>query len=280
MSEQQEQEVKIPTSEEILSQEPIAGEESQDIHPEFSAEESLAMSQGWVPKDQWKGDPNEWRPAKEFNERGELFTRIRTQSKELQELKQAMSFLTTQQQKQFQAGWQQAVATLKAQRNAHLEEGNVLEAQKITDKIEEMKEQRVQTVERAQQAPANTPGPSSTFVSWHTTNPWYLQDKVLTRHADVIGLQFKEENPELTEADMLQHVARQIRKEFPDRFGVKGPPSPDGEGRNSPRGQPNSASSSLKGVEATMTEEQRGIMRTILKSTGMTKEQYLKQYNS
>ena len=29
-----------------------------------------ARKQGWVPEDEWKGDPDKWRPAEEFVERG------------------------------------------------------------------------------------------------------------------------------------------------------------------------------------------------------------------
>jgi hypothetical protein len=251
--------------EEVASQETV----------QVSEAESIALEQGWVPKDQWKGNPDDWRPAKEFNDRGELFTRIKSQSKELSELRQAMTFLTEQQRKQFDAGYQQAVLSLKSARNAALEEGDMIKAQQITDKLDEVKDQHRAT--QVNPRPVVAPEPTPAFKAWFNTNNWYTKDKVLTKYADAVGFEFKNENPECTEAEMLAHVSKNIRKEFPNRFQPKGPPSPDGEGRNGAKSTEPS-NSAFKSVENGMTEEQRTIMKTILKSTGMTKEQYFKQY--
>jgi hypothetical protein len=269
-----EQKVVIPTAEEILKPE---AEVVQETAPELSEAEKIAAEQGWVPKNQWKGNPDDWRPAKEFNDRGELFTRIKAQSKELQELRHAMTFLTEQQKKQFDAGFQQAVRDLKTARDAALQEGDVFKAQQITDKLDDVKDQhRAQQAALVKPAPV-TPEPSPTFRAWFEQNSWYTKDKVLTKYADAVGYEYKTENPESTEADMLAHVAKNVKKEFPHKFQVRGAPSPDGEGRESPRG-PTESTSGYKSIENNMTDEQRSIMKTILKSTGMTKEQYFKQY--
>lgn len=267
-------EVVIPTKEELL--EPETKQEAAPEAPQYTEAEQLAMESGWVPKDQWKGNPDEWRPAKEFNDRGELFTRIKSQSKELAELKQAMSFLTEQQKKQYNAGFQQAIRDLKSARDAALQEGDVLKAQQITDKIDEVKEQHQVQQVAPKQTPA-TPEPSPVFRTWFEQNTWYTKDKVLTKYADAVGFEYKSEHPESTEAEMLAYVAKNVKKEFAHKFQPKGPPSPDGEGRGSPRGP---VDSGIKTMESDMTEEQRSIMKTILKSTGMTKEQYFKQYAS
>jgi hypothetical protein len=254
----------------------VKEEAAPQVTPQPSEAESIALEQGWVPKDQWKGDPDDWRPAKEFNDRGELFTRIKSQSKELSELRQAMTFLTEQQKKQFDAGYQQAVASLKSARNAALEEGDMIKAQRITDRLDEVKDQQRAAQQQAIPKPAAVE-PTPAFKAWFSVNNWYTKDKVLTKFADAEGFEFKNENPECTEAEMLAHVSKVIKKEFPNRFAPKGPPSPDGEGRGGAKSAEPS-NSGFRSVENGMTEEQRTIMKTILKSTGMTKEQYFKQY--
>ena len=55
--------------------------------------ESQAREQGWKPKEEYEGDPNKWRPAKEFVERGELFTKIDSMGKELKETRKALKML-------------------------------------------------------------------------------------------------------------------------------------------------------------------------------------------
>lgn len=276
MSEQQQQsEVKIPSSEELLK--PETKEEVVIATPQLTEEEVRASEDGWVPKKDWKGNPDDWRPAKEFNERGELFSRIKAQSHELAELKKAMTFLTNQQQKQFEAGYTQAINNLKSAREAALQEGDMVKAQRITDKIDEVKDQHAKQVTQQVKIPQE---PSETFKAWHSKNKWYTADKVLTRMADAYGQDYRDQyGSNGTEAGMLEFVEKSLRKEFPHKFNIsKGPPSPDSEGRgNSPRGQ-QGASDNLREIEEGMNEMQRGIMKTILKTTKMTKEQYLKQY--
>ena len=49
---------------------------------EVSPTQQKAMEQGWKPKEEWEAegkDPSEWRDAKEYVERGELFDLIDSQ---------------------------------------------------------------------------------------------------------------------------------------------------------------------------------------------------------
>lgn len=276
--EKKEGEVKIPSSEDLLTGDVIKEPDVKAVTtPEVDAEEILAKQSGWVPEEEWKGNPKEWRPAKEFNERGELLTRIKSQSRELSNLKQAMEFLTSQQKKQFQAGYEKAIVDLKAARTEALKEGDLVRAQDLTDKIDEIKDEQRTHVET--QKPVQS-GPSETFKEWFSSNSWYTKDRVMTPFAEKEGEIYKREHPDSTEADMLAYVARAVRKEFPDKFVPKSGPSPDGEGRGTTVRKGTSTSDPFRGVEDGMTDEQRSIMRTILKTTKMKKEDYIKQFMS
>ena len=266
--------VKIPDKEELLEE---GKQEGEEVVVEYSEQEQKAMDDGWVPKDQWKGNPDDWRPAKEFNDRGELFTRIKSQSKELQEIKEAMSFLTKQNKDRYLAGVNDTLAQLKEARRSALEDGNIVAAEEIRDKMDEVKEQaRAATATQVVPKPV---GPTATFEKWHEKNEWYMKDDDLTAVADKKGLNFKKNNPESSEADMLAFVSKEVQKVFPDKFPSRSPPSPNGNGRESPRGRATEGlTSKLKEVEEGMGEENTRIMKTIMKQTGMTKEEYLKQY--
>ena len=60
-------------------------DEQEDLTPntpepaQFDEYEQRASAEGWVPKEEWTGDPAQWRPAKEFLDRGELFKKIEEQ---------------------------------------------------------------------------------------------------------------------------------------------------------------------------------------------------------
>lgn len=262
---------------------PVEGQETSEetqvpTTPTYTEDEQIAMESGWVPKDQWKGDPNAWRSAKVFNERGELFERIKQQSRDIQNLKQAMTFLTDQHKRQYIAGYNEAINNLKAKRDQALEDGNLVQAQQLNDKIDDVKDNLKQAKETPVTAPTTTVQPTPEFISWKERNNWYMKDKMMTSVADAIGHAFFAENPGTTETAMLTTVTREIKKRFPEKFSTGAPPNPDGEGSTrSSRGAPNP----LASIEASMPEEHKAIMRTILKTTpGLTKEQYLKQYNS
>jgi len=269
--------VKIPTKEELLEvKDAEIIEESVD---EPSEQEQRAMDDGWVPKDQWKGNPDDWRPAKEFNDRGELFSRIKSQSKEIAELKQATSFLTNQHKEQYMAGVKDTIEKLKAQRNEALQEGDIVRAAEVGDRIDEVKEEMKQAKATEVDPKQGKAELTEIFKSWHSKNPWYMNDEDTTFFADAKGLNYRKKNPDSSEADMLAYVTKEVHKVFPDKFPNKAPPSPNGGGRESPRGRGGeNTSSQMRETESNMTDEQRGIMKTILKSTGMTKEEYFKQY--
>ena len=70
--------------EEKVVEEPV--EEIVDETPEYSSAEQAAMEQGWLPKEDWEEagrDPDEWRSAREFNDRGEFFKTIHQQKREM-----------------------------------------------------------------------------------------------------------------------------------------------------------------------------------------------------
>lgn len=271
----------IPSKAELLGEQPEEGTEGEakaeaaPVEHEYSPEEDIARQSGWVPKDEWKGKPEDWRPAKEFNERGELFTRIKSQSKELLEMKNAVNMLVAQQSKQYLKGFDDAVAQLKRDRAAAVADGDLERVVRITDAIDEVKEKRQEADRIAQ--PKAPVGPSDTFREWHTKNDWYMKDKVLSEHAEDVGEIFKKRNPQSTEAEMLEYVARQVRKEYPNKFR-KAPPSPDGDGRQSSGGKTVQSSNKYSEMESEMTDEQRAIMKTILRQTKMSKDEYFKQY--
>jgi len=268
----------VTTPEEILKPEVVEqAAEQTPQEPQLSEAESLAMENGWVPKDQWKGDPDSWRPAKEFNDRGEFFKRIDRLEHKNKELQQAMTFLTQQQKQSYLNGFNEAIKRLRVQRDEALESGDNLQAARISDKIDEVKEQ-AQVANRQAVQPAPTAiEPSETYKGWATKNSWYTQDKVLTKYAEAVGATFKEENPSSTEGEMLRHVEMEVKREFPQKFGPKGPPSPEGAGRGT--GTKTSTTGKYSSVEGSLTSEQRSIMNTIIKTTGMTKEEYLRQYS-
>ena len=84
--------------------------------------EVTAREQGWVPKEEYQGDPEKWRGAKEFVERGELFGKIDSMGKELKETRKALKMLQEHHSHVQEAEYKRAVDEPKTFQTQHLEE--------------------------------------------------------------------------------------------------------------------------------------------------------------
>jgi len=74
-------------TDEIRDNEPVEQREEVQLTPI----QEKAMAEGWRPKEEYQGDPEKWVDAAEFLRRGELFSKIELQSKEIKQLKQTMT---------------------------------------------------------------------------------------------------------------------------------------------------------------------------------------------
>ena len=121
---------------------PQDGDNLPNNEPQLTAAEQKAMEQGWVPQDQWEGDPEQWRPAKEFLDRGELFKKIEDQNRTIKEFKRALDDLKQHHSKTRETEYARALQALKAQKKTALEEGDADTVIKLDDQIDLVKEEQ------------------------------------------------------------------------------------------------------------------------------------------
>jgi len=123
--------------------------------------EEDAREMGWRPKDEWEGDPEKWRDAKEFVERGELYGKIDTMGRELKETKKALKMLQEHHSKVKETEFKRAVDELKALQKKHLEEGNSDGYIETTELLTDLKaEQKARQVVQ-ETTPKTTPAVTS-----------------------------------------------------------------------------------------------------------------------
>jgi len=250
---------------------------------EYTEEESRAMEHGWSPKDQWKGDPDDWVNARSFIKRGELFGKIRSLERDRdsmrQEFKQATSAMRDILKKTKETEYNRAVKELKERKRTALEEGEVAAVMGIDDDIAELTttHQRdvaeMTAIEHSLPTPAQ---PSQEFIQWRDRNTWYDDDPTMRITADNIGVRLAQETPNASLTDIFKEVDKHIRKVYPERFGNKPRVSKvnDGDTRTpSTRGSGGKSKYSVRDLNA----EQRDIMNTMVKSGVMTQEDYINE---
>jgi hypothetical protein len=210
-----------------------------------------------------------------------MIGRIRSQSQKIQNIEQALKHVTTQNANVYANGYKQAIADLKVQRRQALEDGNVVLADDLSEQIDATKAEAAKAVAGAVAPVRNLDaGPDPEHNVWIQANPWYDNIPTMRRFADSAAIEFVNANAgKVTPSQVRRFISDLVRNEFPHRFpkGTQAAPNPDGEGRGN-RGAA-TGDQRLSKIESSMTEEQRTIMKTIMRSAGMTKAEYLKQYS-
>ncbi len=246
--------------------------------------EDRAAEKGWVPEEEWSGEPDQWRPAKEFVERGELMDRISSQTKqinrysgEVEELKTGMKALAEHNKKVAELEYKKAMADLKRQKAEALDLGDHGTVVDIDEQMSELKETK-QTAE-------STPTPSSqqqaapdpALEAWMSENSWYNNDVILQGAADALARQYVATNPgsEGTPSVVLNYVSSAIKQEFPEKFGL-------GKRRPAATTEPSTAggASGKKGSKKTVAHldpEQKVIAKRFAATGVMTEQEYVDQ---
>lgn len=236
----------------------------QSEAPKSNFYEDQAKAQGWKPLEEFEGDKDKWRSAKEFVERGELFGKIDHMGRELKETRKALKMLQEHHSKVRETEYNNALNELKALQKKHLEEGNsdgYLEATELLTDLKAEQKARQVVGETAQ------PKPDERFVSWTQENKWYQADAEMRDFADAIGMGYAQKNPGIDPEDVLNYVTTQVKSRFKDKFV-----NPN---RNKPSSvEGNSTPASKKG-SFDLTEDERRTMNTFVRAGVMTKEEYI-----
>lgn len=168
--------------------------------------ESQARQLGWVPKEQFRGDPEKWVDAETFVRRGEEIMPIlkhnnarlqaevealRGQLTEAQETikasTEAIEALREYQTEATQLAVEKAKKELRAQIAAAREAGNVEEELELTEQLQEVRnaERDVKAKDKGTGKPAapapapapTQPAPHPEWVAWQKENPWFGTDR-------------------------------------------------------------------------------------------------------
>lgn len=208
--------------------------------------ESRARSQGWVPREEFRGDPEKWRPADEFVKRGEeilpvalersraaerkaaeLEARMAAQERayadQLQRLERTTAIALQRQREQLEANYQhamrQAVEVGDVARYDQLARDRV----QAVDHFDRQVTEQVQPAQRQQPdgAAPNLPPEQATVVNtWRAQNDWFDRDVVLNSVAQGLHMQLLRDKPGMSLSENLAAVTSEVRKRFPDRFGI------------------------------------------------------------
>lgn len=251
----------------------------------LSDAELKASEKGWVPETEWEGDPDQWRPAREFLDRGELMDRISSQTRQLNqynndisELKDSLSALTEHNKKIAEQEYKKAMQDLKSRKADALDLGDHSTVVEIDEQMSDLKESKKNIEVEETKPQQNSQQPHPEVEAWMGNNSWYNTDIVLQGAADAIAKQYMSSNPgsESNPGVVLEHVAATIKQEFPERFGqTKRRPAATTEPSNN--GSTTAKGKKMKYTTAHLTPEQKQIAKSFAKTGVMTEQEYVNQ---
>lgn len=260
-------------------------EEGQVVEP--SASEQEARKFGWVPQEEFKGDPEAWRDADEFLKRGreingylrkdleKINGRNAALEAELREVKEVMQEFKKFHNETEERAYKRALEDLKKMKIEAVREGDAEAVVEIDEKIDELKE--LKQAEAKKPAANNPPDDAEqrrVFNQWVNENEWYAKDIALQAAAHGFSDIVKAQNPRLVGREFLEAVKAKVQEAFPDKFKNTSrdlPPAVEG-GNSTPR------SSGKKKSYADLPQEAKQACDKFVKNGLMTQDQYVKEY--
>ena len=118
------------------------------------------------------------------------------------------------------------------------------------------------------------PGVDPRFSAWVESNKWYEKNPEMREYADIIGQGYASKHKDIDPEDVLTYVTKEVKARFRDNFQ-----NPNREKPSAVEGTP--IASTAKGKSSfELTEDERRVMNTFVRTGVMTKEEYIDQVKS
>lgn len=200
----------------------VSSQEQEDAAPEADPVEAEARKQGWRPKEEWSGDPDNWKDAKTYVEHGEVKSRIAKLEKEHQERFDRLERMNKKAMERQEKQLKSEIEALKAQRRDAIKAGDVEAVEGIDAAIEERR--------NSDPEDAKPDTPEAKQKAWEASNNWFNSDFELRQYA-INWSQFNaERNPTISFDDNMKALDAEMRRKFPEQFGAKDTKKPAANG--------------------------------------------------
>lgn len=246
--------------------------ENQEIETEIQTDPiaDKAKAMGWVPKEEFRGDPTRWTDAQAFVERGEnilpvLKERLDHVIKENKEIKEAQKEFLDYHKKTAKREYDRALQTVQQRKLDAVQDADV-------DGYQKAEQEERELLKESPPVKQNEPKPE--FVDFLKNNDWYQSDPDMRAYADNMGV-FISSTKNLEYGDVLKEVEKEVKARYPGKFQNQRRESADSVERSPDTGLPVKQGKTFNDLPADAKAACEKFMRNI---PGFTKEQYLKDY--
>ena len=233
------------------------GAQALEANDEANPVEALASELGWAPKEQFRGDPEKWKPADQFIRDGRDIQQ--GSARELRAMREQMERLS---------GVTETIVRDKvAERDAYWE-AKLDKA--VDDGDHEAKAEALKAI-RESAAPRQS-APDPTVSQWVAKNDWFNTDPLAALRAREISDRLGKAGVPVPE--QLTQIDRAMRKEFPELFPA---PAKQAPGTQTGNGRPASPTNRIKGY-AHMPDDAQKMAMDYKERHGVPTEEFAKRY--
>ena len=184
--------------------------------------EGLAQEMGWVPKEDFKGREDDWRPASDFIKATNDIARKSSDKntdlrRQIADVQGKLDNMVSNQAGNFRRAMDAANERLQAQMRQAVEEGDTAKYDTAQAEMQNMHKHQAQQA-RQQPDPARVTEFQSGFEKFKQANDWYERDPHMTREAEQAGQWFIQRNQNATPEDYFNYVEESVKKAFPQQF--------------------------------------------------------------
>ncbi len=197
--------------------------------------EERARLMGWVPRDDFKGDPDKWTEAETYVERadnimpimkaqmGKYEETIATQGNELKAnkkdiaaLRETMRKIASVNQKVSETAYNRALETIRAEQTQAITAGDGDKWNRLEKDKDKLEKNKPEPIEVQSPTPDNTEE-NPEYQEWLSDNPWYEENKKLQEYADSVVYGVSQMTGKKGKA-LLDEVKAKAEKLFPEEF--------------------------------------------------------------
>lgn len=256
-----------------------------------------AESQGWVPKERYRGNEADWVDAETFVKRGReilpilrknnenLVKDLNATKEQLKDFREAAEEFKKFQRESYERKaneYERRIQEIKESRAQAISDGDGQKVSALDDALDEAKEDLKEAKQAVKDVISVPEEPTTVAVdpnlqSWLNKNSWFGEDRRMTSIANGLGEGLRLEFPGLKGQAFLEKLDEALAEEFPNRFGGKSK-SPSINRVESGSGRQSRSSSNAQSYE-NLPSEAKAACDRFVKQKLMTREQYVEDFD-
>lgn len=205
-----------------------AGHEAASETPQARDYEAEAREHGWRPKEEFRGDPDQWRDAETFMKRAdEVMPLLKKKTEALEHKLKDMGRTIRQQTKLLESAdkraYERAVAELKAKRDEAAESGDMTTYRAADGELEKLTKEGPATKAEAKGRYTQEEAEGA-FMDWRTDNLWYDKGAMAAAspveaearlYADLMTQKHIAKADEMSPPEYFDYIGTLVRERFP-----------------------------------------------------------------